>query len=390
MATIAEIAAYAGLSPSTVSIVLRKKGNYSREAEQKVAEAVVALNHRANADQVTIRDVAALAHVSPATVSNVLNGYPVSDAYRSAVLQAIKQLNYHPPAHREGRRKRLNTVLVVDDFSNANLTGGILSKLDEQALEPVLLHRDTCDATRIAEYMTQGALGVIFVNCPGKDYVPAIAARFPTVQCGYYSDLEQGDIVSIDYAKCASSMVELMLQDGRKRVVLVEDGSFPDEYVQLCEQGFLHAQLAVGDLSCGFRILRSDKTLLQEKPDAQYSYELHIARLRSLYADNSSLHPDGFVFLSEKIALLYSFLLQQLGIALPEQAALGCLNASSLLYGANPKIKSVSQFCPDVGVEAVNQLIRRSKNPTVSPRRCLFNPTLSISNTFIENQATKP
>ena len=60
----------------------------------------------------TIRHVAARAGVSVGTVSNVLNGdTPVSEARRSAVLDAIAALGFQPNSVAQSLRRRQSRVV---------------------------------------------------------------------------------------------------------------------------------------------------------------------------------------------------------------------------------------------------------------------------------------
>jgi LacI family transcriptional regulator len=69
----------------------------------------------------TIKDVARLADVSISTVSRVINNnYPVSDAVRERILNAIEELGYHP--NNVARSLKINKTnligLVVADIAN--------------------------------------------------------------------------------------------------------------------------------------------------------------------------------------------------------------------------------------------------------------------------------
>ncbi|WP_315115851.1 LacI family DNA-binding transcriptional regulator [uncultured Clostridium sp.] len=72
-------------------------------------------------EKITIKDVAKKANVSTATVSRVINGdYPVSKEAKERVLEAINVLNYTPNAvARSLKIKKTDTIgLIVPDISN--------------------------------------------------------------------------------------------------------------------------------------------------------------------------------------------------------------------------------------------------------------------------------
>jgi DNA-binding LacI/PurR family transcriptional regulator len=70
---------------------------------------------------VTMRDVAKLANVSQSTVSRVLSGasdlIPIGEETRARVLEAVKQLGYHPNLHAgilRGQKTQLIAVMIAD------------------------------------------------------------------------------------------------------------------------------------------------------------------------------------------------------------------------------------------------------------------------------------
>ena len=381
MATLAEIAACAGLAPSTVSLVLRKKGPYSEEAARKVEEAVEKLKHDVQASPVTVRDVAARAGVSAATVSNVINGYPVSKAYRTRVEQAIAELGYRPPV-KTVPPARQNAVLLVDDFSNPNMFSGVYSALEEEELEPVLLNCDTCRESDILSRLERReALGVIFCNCYGKDMVGRISERFPVVQCGYYEEIERGDIVATDYEWCAYRMTRELLQAGKHRIVLVTAGARGEAYRSLCERGYLRALLEAGMDTSAKQVL-SPPVPVQPETGFGIDYDTHEALLRPLMEQQAEQRPDGFLFVDDHFALLYLQILQRMGFRIPEDVSIGALSVGILQRMCKPCIAGMTQSCVDIGVEVVKQLLSRIADPNLAQRRTLFRGTFQMEDSI--------
>ncbi|MGB4628984.1 MAG: LacI family DNA-binding transcriptional regulator, partial [Propionicimonas sp.] len=97
----------------------------------------------------TIRDVAARAGVSKSLVSLVLQGDTrVSDARRSAVLQAVEELGYRPNLRaRALSRNRTDTVgVLLNGLRNpwfVDLLAGLTSTLRSSGLSPLLTDSDT-------------------------------------------------------------------------------------------------------------------------------------------------------------------------------------------------------------------------------------------------------
>ncbi|SLM64427.1 MULTISPECIES: HTH-type transcriptional regulator GalR [Dickeya] len=138
----------------------------------------------------TIKDVARLAGVSVATVSRVINDSPkASEQARSAVLQAMQQLQYHPNANARALAQQSTETLglVVSDVSDpffgtmvkaveqeAYRTGNFLligngyhlAHKERQAIEQLLRHR--CEALVVhAKTITDDELSQLMAQAPG-------------------------------------------------------------------------------------------------------------------------------------------------------------------------------------------------------------------------------
>lgn len=138
----------------------------------------------------TIKDVARLAGVSVATVSRVINDSPkASEQARSAVLQAMQQLQYHPNANARALAQQSTETLglVVSDVSDpffgtmvkaveqeAYRTGNFLligngyhqAHKERQAIEQLLRHR--CAALVVhAKTLSDDALSQLMAQAPG-------------------------------------------------------------------------------------------------------------------------------------------------------------------------------------------------------------------------------
>ncbi|MBX9446253.1 HTH-type transcriptional regulator GalR [Dickeya chrysanthemi] len=138
----------------------------------------------------TIKDVARLAGVSVATVSRVINDSPkASEQARSAVLQAMQQLQYHPNANARALAQQSTETLglVVSDVSDpffgtmvkaveqeAYRTGNFLligngyhvAHKERQAIEQLIRHR--CAALVVhAKMLPDDELAQLMEQIPG-------------------------------------------------------------------------------------------------------------------------------------------------------------------------------------------------------------------------------
>ncbi len=138
----------------------------------------------------TIKDVAARAGVSPSTVSRVLNGKDVGHMRpetKARVLQAIKELEYTPvKAARALRKRRTQTIAVLlPDISNpffALLARGVESVAFEKGYSTLI-----CDSNHSVEkesryldvLLSEGVEGIVFtpVGKPDMERVERLLRR---------------------------------------------------------------------------------------------------------------------------------------------------------------------------------------------------------------------
>jgi len=121
--------------------------------------------------RVTIREVAALAGVSPSTVSRVLNGKDAGHMRpetKKRVLRVIEELEYTPmKAARSLRRQRTQVIgVLLPDISNPFLARGVESVAFEKGYSILI-----CDSNHSVEkesrylniLMAEGVEGIVFV-----------------------------------------------------------------------------------------------------------------------------------------------------------------------------------------------------------------------------------
>ncbi|MCY0878294.1 MAG: LacI family DNA-binding transcriptional regulator [Firmicutes bacterium] len=169
----------------------------------------------------TIRDVAQKAGVSPATVSSVLRGkMRVSDITRCKVEEAIRQLGYRPNAVARSLRTHESRAigLVVPDITNpfyADIAQGVTLEARDNGYTVVLVTTDetyesVMDAARTL--VDRQVDGIIFTNI-GWDYpMPARAIEgVPYVMVNRHGNPVRADYVGVDnYAGALAAMQHLV------------------------------------------------------------------------------------------------------------------------------------------------------------------------------------
>lgn len=205
---------------------------------------------------VTIKQVAALAGVSPTTASYALNNRPeVKEETRERVFQAAKELNYIPNRLAQSfRNGRTNTITVITNeaIESANtFTGeffGVLAEaranhydvlvklLDDSEMMPeqiqALFRNRTSDGFLFLGNLPEQYLQ-IFTECDAYGVLLSAHTNVPMVQ------------VNCDGRKGIFDITRKALEAGRKRPVYLAYGNVTIEE-HLRRQGFLEAMSEAG------------------------------------------------------------------------------------------------------------------------------------------------
>lgn len=189
---------------------------------------------RKGAPKPTMMDVAARAGVSQATVSLVLNGSPgarLADATKKRVREAAEDLGYRLP-----RRERKKTpasdrliVFVADEMTTDPWTPLIFEGAREKALEygvtmtmAVLRGEDDLENQLIDQMSQQPRLGLIYATMLTRlAEPPSIFFENPAVLVNCYDARRQLPSILPGELLAGRTATEHLLQQGRKRVALI-------------------------------------------------------------------------------------------------------------------------------------------------------------------------
>jgi DNA-binding LacI/PurR family transcriptional regulator len=187
MATIADVARYAGVSRSTVSHALSGKRTISRATRERVNEAVRALNYRANAGARALATARAmiLALVVPFTPEEFA---PATLQYVLVITQTARRLGYD--------------VLLVTQEEGAE---GIMRVAESNLVD-----------------------GVVVLDVKRHDARAAILStiRQPGVLIGMLDDGPVVDCVDLDFAAAGTLLIDHLADHGHRDVIFL---TLPDE-----------------------------------------------------------------------------------------------------------------------------------------------------------------
>lgn len=187
---------------------------------------------------VTIYDVAKKAGVGIGTVSRVINKSPqISRETRDRVLRVIKELNYQPHSAAQSlARKKTNTIGCIIPFFTGyffvELLRGIQKKITEFKYDLILY---SVDLTHKKEMFLRRALqerrvdGILFVSMEmSREFADKfLLTKFPIVLVdSYHSDL---DSITVDNEEGAYLATKHLIDLGYERIAMIDGQlkSFP-------------------------------------------------------------------------------------------------------------------------------------------------------------------
>jgi LacI family transcriptional regulator len=183
--------------------------------------------------RITIADVARVAGVSPTTVSLVLQDKGrISKKTRASVRRVMGELGYVYDRNAANLRKRSSRLvgLIVHDLSNpffAELAAGVESVLGERGYLTVIGDSGEVHRRQREIMVAMGEHGVIgFVVCPAFDTQPedlatVRASGTPCVLCVRDPHLAGYDFVGTDNFRGARLAMEHLIEAGHRRIAFV-------------------------------------------------------------------------------------------------------------------------------------------------------------------------
>ncbi|HZK06456.1 MAG TPA: LacI family DNA-binding transcriptional regulator [Actinomycetaceae bacterium] len=260
--------------------------------------------------RVTLREVAAAAGVSTKTVSRVISGgATVAPATMEIVLQAIKELDYHPDeAARSLRSGKDNSVgLVVDSLLDpffAELAGIIEARLFEWGLLTIVASTgQSAERERqlLRTMVSRKVSALAIVPSPNGEYGWLHGFDIPLFFLDRIAEVPGARSIVVDEISNARAATRHLIGGGHTRIAFISDR--PDLYtLRLREEGFRLAMAAAGieiderlvRLDCGGRsgaeLVTTDLVRSAEPPTAIFSSNTvtSLGMVAALHATNTT------------------------------------------------------------------------------------------------------
>ena len=337
--------------------------------------------------KVTIRDVAAKAGVSHTTVSMVINNDSrITMETKEKVMKAIKEMNFHPDAGaRSLARGNSNviafiTVMYVSPFISAILEGVETQAYDlgryEYSIEPHSTRKSPAMRKNMLEEIMYGrqARGIILLGeTPSEKLVQEFKVRgVPIVLLE--KKVKGAHSVRLDNFGGAYKAVEYLIKKGRKRIGLVTADIAP-----LFEDVEVYSSAA--DRFDGYKKALEDNGIAFEPglimPAHTFSYEEGIDAMNAFIDRN--LKPDAvFCSAGDMTAIGVMEQAAARGVKVPDDMAVVGFDDLLLSKFVKPSLTTVRQPLNRMGREAFDTIIAAIEGKLKEEKDIVFQPELII------------
>ena len=324
----------------------------------------------------TINDVAKRAGVSRSTVSLVLNKSPlVKDATRLLVEEVIREMNYVPNSNARGLSAKVTNnigVIFMQDYllgmpgqisydndqhiglCSFNISNGIMTGL-QGTFYGVITERfcSVAEPDELPRVIREKRVdGAVIVGVP---YSPQFIDNMkktglPFVIAGVGSWEESVDSIYADPGEGTEMAVRELLEAGHKKICLLNCAQRLSSH-ESRRQGFLRAMEAAGvEVMDGWNIYGDRNNGKCAREAFQRFWE----------AGN---RPDGIVTANGQSATGIMSYLYEIGIRIPQDVSIISYEDSSICGYATPALTSVNIRKEELGQAAAQCLIERIRNP---------------------------
>jgi DNA-binding LacI/PurR family transcriptional regulator len=333
--------------------------------------------------RVRIRDVAAEAGVSPTTTSFVLNGRDaaIPEATRQRVLDTARRLGYRPNASARalatGRTHRVGVALnhpyslVGRGIYHTEILAGIMSALPHLNYNLLLHSADYRDWHALRDDILGGvADGVLLVGREAPDplTIALLDAGFPTVCVSYNVDHPDCHAVDCDNEQGAYEAISHLLSLGHRQILTSISGA-KNSWQRERERGALRA---VRERGLPEPVLQPWTWPLSDRPVVERVQEM------ARFLKEASPRPTALFTEDEHAAQVLAEQLPGFGFRVPEDFSIISFNSTEVSARTRPPLTSVWQPLGDIGAEAARMLARRIAGEEVPEKVVRFAIRLDV------------
>lgn len=330
---------------------------------------------------VTIKDVAALAGVSPSTVSRTCNNSPlISEKTQARVRAAIKELGYEIPVSTPAEQSEpkpssspdvIGIILPPEDddqmenpFYLEVIRGISRFCNDSGCINTIVTGKDDNELLNAISTMVKSKLvsSFILLYSSSTDGVAEYLfdEEVPYVLIGK-PFVHQNETVCVDNDNIAAGQdaTSYLIERGHKRIAFLGREAGP-AYSVARRNGY---RLALTDAGLPL----NDQLCLEMSP----SEEDMVWQLRGLLSLPEDQRPTAILIVDDMYLLILKQLCHELGLRIPEDISIISFNNSIFSRMSTPRITSVDVSSVQLGTEAANQAVLRLHNPSLLPSKIL-------------------
>lgn len=306
--------------------------------------------------RVTIRDVAALAGVSPSTASRVLNDHPaISEKTRIAVQNACQELQYVPDMTARGLAGHMTYTLgvIVPDISNPYFSA-ICTSIERYAAEKgyrVLLTNTLHDPARelnaVDRMLSQQVDGMIISSCAPQsqeEHVPLLG-DLPCIYVGNNHG-PACSYVEVDNERGSYEATQYLYHLGHRKIIFL-GGRTVSRTLEQRLNGYRRSMLLNGLTPEGL-ITPADARSMR-----QWCYE----QAKKLFSN--SFLPDAIIAYSDIMAMEVLAAAKEFHLQVPEQISVIGFDNASFSHLPQIQLTTVSQRKARIGYLAVERLLEK-------------------------------
>lgn len=329
----------------------------------------------------TLRDVSEASGVSEMTVSRVLrNRGDVSDATRTRVLAAAKELGYVPNKIAGAlASNRVNLVaVIIPSLSNMvfpEVMTGINQILEDTELQPVVGVTDYLPEKEekvLYEMLSWRPSGVIIAGLEHTDAARAMldAAGIPVVEIMDTDGKPVDANVGISHRRAGREMAQAILKAGYQHIGFLGTKMPLDHRARKRFEGFTET-LAKNGVEIEDRAFYSGGSALAKGREMTREMLERSPELDFLYYSNDMIGAGGLLYLLEK------------GIDIPGQIGLAGFNGVELLQGLPRQLATMDACRVEIGRKAAEIIAKRLEDPeTDIETRITLAPKISFGDTL--------
>lgn len=313
----------------------------------------------------TIKDIAKRCGVSVSTVSRVLNNHPdVSKAVRERVLETVREVHYVPNnSARDLVKPQANTIgLVVRGIGNPFFSSVIRSveHAAEQAGYALVLRQipSGADEIRAGASLVQSKKlkGLIMLGgCCDYSAEQVAVLKVPFVCCSYTNRFgglqkEAYSSVAINDQKEAYHAVELLIQQGHRKIALLLDSKEDHSISQLRYDGYCKALVDYG--------IAPDAGLVEET--GEFEMESAYDAMRRLIGRRQDF--TAVFIIADSMAVAAMKALSDEGWSVPEDCSVIAIDGITMSAYTVPTLTTLVQPADEMGERSVHILLDMVEN----------------------------